>query len=378
MTRTFPENEPGLQRLGQNLAAARQLRSLSQQELATRSGLKQVQISNFERGKRWPTLPQLNRLAQVLEVTLEYLLNGPERPKTELRAIAFELRNLGIVDLKVAEATVPSAFRPVEQVIVLAVSGDDPEPRIIEAIPAVLAWNSWNASLLKAYALTHDRRAIHRVAWLADIALAIDKAQGFPGGFFEKHKLSRFLRSAKPSRSPDSLGRPAGDMPLPPVWRRWNITYAGNLTTFQERAEHLRILLEKRRFWKSFFFHRGRREISESAGPRISSSSSLPEETLKHESLANNFAVHLGNQPDTGLRPQEIGITGPVYQRFAAPTKCEYEAKQIVLKNTIKVVSQVYLQHCFEAQWSFPETHTPNTRSIYPLYLSEEKPAHAR
>ncbi len=91
---------------------------------------------------------------------------------------------------------------------------------------------------------------LSRLAWLADVALTIDRAEGFPGGILDKRTLSRFVKRVKRPQSPDSLGYPAGDTPLPPVSKRWNTTYAGNLATFQERAEHLRSLKERRRFWQ--------------------------------------------------------------------------------------------------------------------------------
>jgi transcriptional regulator with XRE-family HTH domain len=276
------QNVVDRQNFAQSLAATRTLRSLSQKELASLCALSQVQISYFERGKRWPSLPQLIKLAEVLEVPLERLLadryqsiplggapyqliplggapyqvlQGPlerllphrDRPEVDLGELAFELRNLGLVDLKVGNTHVPGAFRPPEQVVSLAVVGDEPEPRVIEAIPALLAWNSWSVHLLKAYARTYQ--VLGRIAWLADVALTLNKTQGFPGGVLHSRQLARFLRLAKPSATPDNLGRPAGDAALSPVWKRWNITYAGKLADFQERATHLYTLRKERRFW---------------------------------------------------------------------------------------------------------------------------------
>jgi transcriptional regulator with XRE-family HTH domain len=238
-----------LQRVGQNLAAARKERGLSQQELAALSGLKQAQLSFFEGGRRWPAIPQLAKLAQILEVSLETLLVG-DRLAIGVRDIAFELRNLGIVDLKIGAAPVPASFRPTEQVISLALAGDEPEPRIVEALPAVLAWNAWDLHLLRAYGRISDQRVPSRLAWLADITLTIERTRGFPGGVLQSRQLSELLRSAKPSRKPDSLGRSTGKANLPPIWKRWNITYADNLERFRERAQHLHSLRQKV-FWKA-------------------------------------------------------------------------------------------------------------------------------
>src|SRR6266478_1024670 len=91
----------GPRRFGENLAAARALRGLSQKELASFCGLSQVQISYLEGGKRWPTLPQLVKLAEVLEIPFEELLTSRDHPGIDLGEIALELRSLGIVDLRI-------------------------------------------------------------------------------------------------------------------------------------------------------------------------------------------------------------------------------------------------------------------------------------
>src|SRR5262249_19166826 len=130
--------------LGQYLEAARTARALSQQEFAARCGLDQAHISRFERGQRWPTLVQLARLAEVLQVSLQWFCNGSNRPGGEWRDLAVELHQLGIVDLWIDNPRVPGAFRPAEQVLALVLSGEQADPRIVEAIPAVFAWNVWN------------------------------------------------------------------------------------------------------------------------------------------------------------------------------------------------------------------------------------------
>jgi hypothetical protein len=207
-------------------------------------------VSRIEQGVVLPTLPQLIRLAHVLAVPLQWFLNGFTVPGEELSAIALELQHLGVVDVLVSNAVVPGAFRPIEQVIALAVSGDQPEPRIIEAVPAVLAWNPWSTTLLKAYSRRSDRRAGFRLAWLADVALTIDRVQGFPGGCPQRRHLEALVKwesARKRFLHEDDLGRPAtGDL-LPPVWKRWKITYDAPLSVFVERARHLQSLLEQRR-----------------------------------------------------------------------------------------------------------------------------------
>lgn len=56
------------------LNAARRMRGLSQTDLAAKTGLQQVAISFFETGRRAPSLGNLKRLADALEVTTDYLM----------------------------------------------------------------------------------------------------------------------------------------------------------------------------------------------------------------------------------------------------------------------------------------------------------------
>ena len=156
--------------------------------------------------------------------------------------MALELRSLGITDLWVKDAVVPGAFRRAEELIALAVGGEGPDPRIVEAIPAVLAWNEIDPNLLRAYGLAARPRTTRRLAWLADIALAIDRRGGFPGGC-RKRPLERFARiipaAAAGPDAWDSLGRPMAKRPTSPVWKRWRINYDADLDRFEQRARHL-------------------------------------------------------------------------------------------------------------------------------------------
>jgi transcriptional regulator with XRE-family HTH domain len=232
--------------LGHWLAIARTQRGLTQQQLADRCGLGQAALSRMEMGLRWPTLAQLVQLARVLECPIQWFINGQEAPGAGLPEIAVELHHLGVVDLLVAGAVVPGAFRPVEQVLALAVSGDRPEPRIVEATPALLAWNWWYVPLLQAYSTAHDPRAAHRLGWLADVALTIHRNHGFPGGVRDQRRLELFVEWAMPRAEAESLGYPGdGGENLPPVSKRWKITYAAGLRRFEERAEGLKVLVRR-------------------------------------------------------------------------------------------------------------------------------------
>ncbi len=223
------------------LAAARGERGLSQAELAERSHLKRQQINYFETGARTPRLGQLLQIARALDLPLQRFLSGSDRPGRGVRDIAIELRSLGLVDLWVEAPAVPGAFRRPEEVVALAVAGREPEARIVEGVPAVLAWNHWNALLLRAFTKETGRGTVYRLAWLADVALALERIGGFPGGCPGKEDLTAFVKRVKkpaPERW-DDLGRAAHKPSTSPVWKRWRISYAADLATFRQRAEGL-------------------------------------------------------------------------------------------------------------------------------------------
>jgi hypothetical protein len=184
----------------------------------------------------------LVRIAGALDVSLHRLVAGADRPGDGLHDVAIELRNLGLVDLWVEDPIVPGAFRRPEEVVARAVSGREPVPRVVEAIPAILAWNRLDPVLLRAYARTDGSRTVRRLAWLADVALAIDRRGRFPGGC-RKEQLVRFARKV-PAPPPgteewDDLGRPMAGVPKSPVWKRWRIRYDTDLEQFERRVQDL-------------------------------------------------------------------------------------------------------------------------------------------
>lgn len=62
------------------LRAAREMRALSQLELAERARLQQAAVSHYESGARRPSLRNLRRLSEALEVTTDYLVGRAEKP----------------------------------------------------------------------------------------------------------------------------------------------------------------------------------------------------------------------------------------------------------------------------------------------------------
>ena len=222
---------------GVYLRDARLQSGMTQRRLATTANVQRTHIVRIEAGTRIPQLDEALRLAAALKVSLQKLARGTQRPSSDLRGIAVELFRLGIWDLEVSGARAPGAFRRPEQVIAAALQGDRPEPRIVEALPAVLARNRFDVRLLVAFASHYDARIHRRLAWLRDVTRALHETGSLPGDLKSEAQLTKLMRAPNP-RVPDSLGH-AGDGPTSPIWRRWKITYAGGLATFKTRMQEI-------------------------------------------------------------------------------------------------------------------------------------------
>src|SRR5271166_5859016 len=62
------------------LRAARQLRTLSQSDLAGKAGLQPSAVSHFETGRRAPSFDNLKALSEALQVTTDFLLGRVDEP----------------------------------------------------------------------------------------------------------------------------------------------------------------------------------------------------------------------------------------------------------------------------------------------------------
>jgi len=65
---------------GPRLRKARELRGLSQGELARKAGLQPSAVSHFESSSRKPSFENLRRLADALTVSTDYLLGRVDEP----------------------------------------------------------------------------------------------------------------------------------------------------------------------------------------------------------------------------------------------------------------------------------------------------------
>ena len=64
----------------ERLKKAREIRRLSQGDLATKAGMPASSIAHFEAGSRKPSFDSLRRVANALEMTTDYLLGRAEDP----------------------------------------------------------------------------------------------------------------------------------------------------------------------------------------------------------------------------------------------------------------------------------------------------------
>jgi transcriptional regulator with XRE-family HTH domain len=88
------------------LKAARELRQLSQSQLAEKAQLQPSAISHFEIGTRSPSFDNLKRLADALDVTTDYLIGRSDSPQVSAETAVRFFRhadNLSAEDLKFLE-----------------------------------------------------------------------------------------------------------------------------------------------------------------------------------------------------------------------------------------------------------------------------------
>ena len=71
----------------ENLKEQRVAKGLSQEELATAAGIHAVQFSRYERGQSVPSIEVVQKIADVLQVSIDLLVYGATEQKAE-RAIS--------------------------------------------------------------------------------------------------------------------------------------------------------------------------------------------------------------------------------------------------------------------------------------------------
>lgn len=89
----------------ERLKAARELRGLSQSQLAARADLPPSSVSHFKSGARKPSFENLKRLSAALDVTTDYLLGRADTPEASgtVGRLHRDIHNLSHDDMKLAE-----------------------------------------------------------------------------------------------------------------------------------------------------------------------------------------------------------------------------------------------------------------------------------
>jgi len=64
------KEQANLKKFGVSIAAIRSSKSLTQEQLASKSGLDRMTIALIENGRRWPRLSTLQTLAKALNVNI--------------------------------------------------------------------------------------------------------------------------------------------------------------------------------------------------------------------------------------------------------------------------------------------------------------------
>ena len=96
------------------LRDAREMRELSQLELAERARLQQAAISHYESGARRPSLQNLRRLSEALEVTTDYLVGRSESAEPTLTSdepLFRDFQRLTTADRELARQLVAQLLR---------------------------------------------------------------------------------------------------------------------------------------------------------------------------------------------------------------------------------------------------------------------------
>lgn len=70
------KGKPGVEGLAARLACVREMRGMTQMDLASKTGLKDTAISHFECGRRLPNAENLRTLCIALNTSADYLLDS--------------------------------------------------------------------------------------------------------------------------------------------------------------------------------------------------------------------------------------------------------------------------------------------------------------
>ena len=76
-----------MENVGRNIAELRRRCNMTQMELADKMGISFQAVSNWERGNSMPDISKLPELAEVFDVTIDYLVTGEPCSPKDLKGI---------------------------------------------------------------------------------------------------------------------------------------------------------------------------------------------------------------------------------------------------------------------------------------------------
>lgn len=238
--------------IGQWLKHARKQAGLTLGNLSRRTGVSTSSLARFESGRAEPAFGDVCVIAQQLGWPILYFATGHQRTGDDPRAVAAHLRFFGLRDIRLAEPVLLGEVRAFEQLLADIVSRPI-DPRVLEALPALLLRNRFEPSQLISAA--QSLGSLRRVGWLANVAAHI--STGLPLGAAQpdtqrrlstlEQTASEKLRERKPATidyvsarlSTSAAARGRLWKTSPPLTRRWRIACDIQLREFAKRAESI-------------------------------------------------------------------------------------------------------------------------------------------
>lgn len=243
----MPRRKPGRKAIGRWIKTARLEAGLTQEQLASRTGISIPSLSRFETDRAQPAFSDICTVAIALGSPLLYFATGRERHGDDTNAIVTELRFWGLRDLLVAEPVLLGEVRPFEELFAAVLPGAV-DPRVLEGLPALLLQNAFDPERLLRFARASG--FVRRAGWLSDIADEISRRLPPESIHPDAHgRLDRVTNTAwreAPPETPDYPGRLSSDSlhervwaASPPLTRRWKIACDITLDEFESRARSL-------------------------------------------------------------------------------------------------------------------------------------------
>lgn len=108
----MPEENQPFGKVSENIRAVLATKGLNQNQLADAANISYVTVSRYMSGARTPGTEELYRMAQILDVSMEYLLTGRKAPDTiwKTRALAAEQKLTELRDLLPLYAEINERF----------------------------------------------------------------------------------------------------------------------------------------------------------------------------------------------------------------------------------------------------------------------------